>query len=138
MWLVTAFVAYATNAAWELAQRPLYAAGQDVTRCLVAAGWDAAYTIAALAMASAARQRWGRPAYWSTLILALLFLATGIELWALTTDRWSYSSAMPTVVGLGLSPVTQLPLLGAIVALLHIAATTRRRRFKPGRHVADR
>ncbi len=127
MWLVTALVAYAANTAWELAQRPLYGAGQDVTRCLVAAGWDAAYTIAALAMASAARQRWGRAAYWSTLILSLLLLATGIEFWALTTDRWSYSSAMPTLLGLGLSPLTQLPLLGAMVALVHGAAAARRR-----------
>jgi hypothetical protein len=69
----------------------------------------------------------GPPAYWSALILVLLLLATGIEFWALTTDRWSYSSAMPTILGSGLSPLTQLPLLGAMVAFVPGSAAARRR-----------
>jgi hypothetical protein len=112
---VTGGVALVTNAAWELTQRPLYAVDPSVLRCLSAAVVDAAYTVGAVFGAALVAQRDPR-AFLPVVAAALAVAAAGIESWALATDRWTYADAMPTVAGLGLSPLVQLPLLGALSA----------------------
>jgi hypothetical protein len=54
-----------------------------------------------------------RPADWAWIVALGLASSVAIELRALATGRWSYSSAMPLVPGLdiGLLPVLQLLLL---------------------------
>lgn len=37
-----------------------------------------------------------------------LFIAIGIELKAQLLDKWSYTDAMPTIFGIGISPLLQL------------------------------
>jgi hypothetical protein len=109
---VTAGVALAANGAWELTQRPLYAVDPSVLRCLSAAVVDAAYTVGAVLGAALVARRRPR-AFLPVVVAALAVAAAGIESWARNTDRWAYADAMPTVAGLGLSPLVQLPLLGA-------------------------
>ena len=48
------------------------------------------------------------------MILVLVAVSVGIELYALETARWTYNSFMPIipVVGVGLTPAVQLGLLG--------------------------
>lgn len=112
---VTGGVALVANGAWELTQRPLYAVDPSVLRCLSAAVADAAYTVAAVVGAALVAQRHPR-AFLPVVVAALAVAAAGIESWARNTDRWTYADAMPTVAGLGLSPLVQLPLLGALSA----------------------
>lgn len=71
---------------------------------------DAAYAVGAVLGAALVAQR--RPRAFLPVVVAALAVA-GIESWARNTDRWTYADAMPTVAGLGLSPLVQLPLLGA-------------------------
>lgn len=106
-------VALVTNAGWELGQRPLYATDVSVVRCLSAAIVDTA--VAAVAAAAVATTRHPR-AFLPAVIALLVVAAVGIETWALATDRWLYAEGMPRALGLGLSPLVQLPLLGAVSA----------------------
>lgn len=124
-WLVLAAVALGLNAAWEVAQRPLYNSPGSVAHCLRAAVTDAGWTIAAGAGAASVARRWRRQAFVPSLIVLLALIAIGIEAVALSTGRWSYVGAMPTLAGLGLAPLVQLPLLGVLAALA--AAWTARR-----------
>ena len=48
------------------------------------------------------------------IIVLGLIVAILIELWALGIDRWAYKEIMPTVFGIGLSPLVQLGLTGVI------------------------
>jgi hypothetical protein len=43
-----------------------------------------------------------------------LIAAAGIEVWAHITDAWSYGSAMPEILGIGVSPLIQLTTTGLI------------------------
>ncbi len=106
LWVVLAF---ALNFAWEMAQMPLYATRVTTERCLTAAGGDVAVTAIALALAAAVARgrRW---LLWAALILLLVGAAAAIERLALSAGRWSYA-AMPTLVGIGLAPLAQLPLI---------------------------
>ncbi|HEV2753472.1 MAG TPA: hypothetical protein VGV36_06515 [Solirubrobacteraceae bacterium] len=108
-------VALVTNAGWELGQRPLYATDVSVLRCLSAAVVDTGYTVAAVAPARVATTHHPR-AFLPAVIALLVVAAVGIETWALATDRWLYAEGMPRALGLGLSPLVQLPLLGAVSA----------------------
>jgi len=61
--------------------------------------------------------RWIRKAgkfdYVFIIVLGLI-VAIFIELWALGIDRWAYKEFMPTIFGIGLSPLIQLGLTGVI------------------------
>lgn len=116
-WLVLVGAALALNAVWELAQRPLYDDPGSVLHCLRAALTDAAWTLGAGGVALLAVRTWGRHAFVPALVVLLALAAVGIEAWALATERWSYAAAMPTLVGLGVAPLLQLPLLGALATL---------------------
>ena len=115
-WAVLIGTALIVNAAWELAQRPLYVGHTEIARCLQAAVVDAGYITASAALALwVARGRRGA-GFWLALTGSLAAAAAGVEAWAMSTDRWAYADAMPTIAGLGLSPLVQLPLLGALSA----------------------
>lgn len=116
-WLVLAGVALALNAVWELAQRPLYDDSGSVLHCLRAAVADSAWTLAAGGAAAAAAHRWDRSAFVPLIVALLAAIAIGIEVLALSSGRWSYAEAMPTLAGLGLAPAVQLPLLGLLAVL---------------------
>lgn len=54
----------------------------------------------------------------AVLVAGLAGAALGIERNALARGRWAYRPAMPTVGGVGLVPLVQLPLLGLTAARL--------------------
>lgn len=117
-------VAFVLNALWEVAQLPLYRDAHGIPACLGAATGDAAIILACLALAtSAATDR----VSWPLLTTLLATVAIGIELGALAAGGWAYSSAMPTLAGIGLAPLAQLPILGSLTVI-----AARRRRGKPG------
>lgn len=119
-WATLATLAFGLNAIWEVAQRPLYAGEQAIGGCLVAAGPDAALTLAAVGLALWLERRASAP-FWPLAVGVLLGTAVVIELWALASARWSYADAMPTIGPFGLAPLVQLPLLAA----LSVVATRR-------------
>lgn len=114
-WFALAGAALVANATWEVAQRPLYAGDTAVARCLQASLVDAAYIVAAAALAMLVARGRAR-VFMIVLICGLAVAAASIEAWALSTDRWRYDDTMPTIAGLGLSPLIQLPLLGWLAA----------------------
>jgi peptidoglycan/LPS O-acetylase OafA/YrhL len=126
-WLVLAGVALLLNAGWELAQRPLYAGEQPVWHCLRAALVDAACILAAAGAAAAIERRWGPGVGWCALVGGLAAVALAVELWALETQRWAYDAAMPTIGGVGLCPLLQLPALGTLAVLAARRSAGRRR-----------
>jgi hypothetical protein len=107
----------AALAGWEVAQMPLYAISHPLLGCLRAAVTDTGLTVAALVIARRAGARDSR-AFWLTLIGLLLLAAAVIEAAALASGRWAYSPAMPTLGGVGLVPLMQLPLLAGLAVLL--------------------
>lgn len=101
----------AANFAWEMAQMPLYATRMSVGRCMAAAGGDLVLTLAALALGGIlARGR--RPMFWALTVVLLTSAAVLIEALALSVGRWAYAVTMPTLLGIGLPPLLQLPLIG--------------------------
>ncbi len=60
-------------------------------------------------------------------LAVLTATAVFIELRAHAQGRWVYAAAMPTVETVGLSPLVQLPLTGAVaIGLAHAPAVRRR------------
>ena len=51
-------------------------------------------------------------------VFLLLMFAWTVEKHALRTGRWNYSSAMPTVLGVGLSPLLELAVTGTLTLVL--------------------
>lgn len=124
-WVGLAGVAFGVNLLWEFAQSPLYAGAADLPLWIYvrAAVVDAGLVAGAAAAATLIGRR-SRVAFWMVLLGALAAVAAYIEVRAVTGGRWSYSDLMPTVGVVGLSPLVQLPLTGALsVALVQPART---------------
>jgi hypothetical protein len=118
------FFAFFLNTWYELLHAGLYKNWTSysypviVHRILIAAAADAMISWALFNLVAVIRKGrwdWGKP--WNLMIiLATAFLGlagqTIAELFALKTGRWSYGPLMPTipVLGVGLTPVVQIPL----------------------------
>lgn len=104
-------VAFLLNIVWEKIQMPLYAVDVSVWECwmlcLKASIWDAFIIAGVYYFVDTPNQN---QRYILSVILCLL-IAIFIEQRALVEGRWTYSSRMPTIAGIGLSPLIQLPLL---------------------------
>jgi hypothetical protein len=132
--LALVLFAYALHFAWEMAHAKWFATMSELpfwtatAWCARAALWDVAISAAAyLAVALAARNgRWVAKA--SPLPIGVYFVlglavTVAIERSALATGRWRYAPDMPTIAGIGLSPLLQwivVPLLIIAVARLVI------------------
>lgn len=116
--------------AWEMLQAPLFDvfAGlsfwEHAWPCFVAAVGD--LLIAGIAYGATAllfrRPQWPFEPGWqwpAMLWFALGMLITiGYEHWALSVGRWGYTEAMPTLGGIGLSPILQWFAVPALTLLL--------------------
>jgi hypothetical protein len=111
---LTFLLAFLLNFVWENIHSYLYVVyrGQEITEMILmrAALFDALFITAVLSP-FILKPEWKRYV-WVSIAVALAF-AIKLELFALSTDRWSYNSFMPLVpwLGVGLSPSVQLPLL---------------------------
>lgn len=129
-------VAYALHFAWEMGQGPLFATMDRLpfrtatAWCARAAGWDvlisaAAYLAAALA---ARRLLWLHGRAWWPCAVYLgvgLVITIAIEKWAIAAGRWQYQEAMPTIAGIGLSPLAQWLLVPLAIAGIARAVSLR-------------
>lgn len=122
-------IAAALNLAWEIAQLPLYALeGRDratlaygIAHCT---GGDVLISLACYAAAALALGDWrwplGRPLAGIGIALATGMTYTVFSEWLNVSVRgtWAYAPAMPTLFGIGLSPLAQWLVVPAGVLLL--------------------
>lgn len=124
-WLVLAITAFVTNLVWENAHGVLYDHAIPGWRYLQAAGGDVVLVGIGVGAAATLRRCSVRTQVCAAVVV-LVGLAVGVEVHALTNGRWDYTAAMPTIWGIGISPLLQLPLTG--LASLAMARWLRRRR----------
>ena len=118
--------AYAMHFGWEMAHAWLFAPmdrlpfWQATAWCARAAAWDVAISVAAyLAAALAVRNalwihhsaRWPYAIYFAI----GLGITIAIERWASAEGRWQYREAMPTIAGIGLTPLLQWIVIPAVL-----------------------
>lgn len=119
LWLAVVVLTLVLHYLWEMVQAPLFTifAGDSFWSHALPCFWAAlgdvviamcAYTVAAAVFRRPAwplHRRWQRP--FVVCLLVGLAITILFEHYALATDRWNYSEAMPTIAGLGLSPLAQ-------------------------------
>jgi hypothetical protein len=116
-------VSVGINYLWEMVQMPLYDSMSfryflNWLLCFRASLGDGVIilTIWGVGLIFFRKIDWYRHLnFWSVLVLVVVgtLIAVGIELYALSVGRWSYSALMPLVppTGVGLSPLLQLLIL---------------------------
>lgn len=109
--------AFILNFFWEEAHSALYVSyrGEAITSLILfrAALFDATVITLFYFLFSRLPERLQKVWF---LLAALTVFAIGLEEWALTTDRWAYTSTMPIIpfLAVGLTPAIQLGVLGYI------------------------
>lgn len=116
------------NFVWEMAQAQFYSSMTGLPfwpatwLCTRAAAAD----VALLALFFLFAALVARDAVWplhptlkatATFFTACLLATVGIERWAIATNRWSYSDAMPLIFGAGALPLLQWVLIPALSVL---------------------
>jgi hypothetical protein len=145
-WAAVALFALLLHFAWEMLQFPLFAGmsaaphGTATRACLIATLGDGAISLFAYAGASGA----ARTATWvirprAPTVCAFFALGFAMAIAAEVANvrllaRWSYGPAMPTLLGIGLTPILQwtvVPPLILWLARAHVAGriTLTRREF---------
>ena len=110
-WFALGAAALVTNLVWENAHGVLYDHLIPGWRVLRAAGGDVLFVGAGVGLAWPLRRVSGR-AHAVGAALLLTVIAIGIETVALAEGRWGYVDAMPTIGGIGVSPLVQLAVTG--------------------------
>ena len=116
---IWAVLAFAFNLAWEVAHVRLYALwvesdGSQIARSILhCSSGDVAIALTAYALAgfALARADWLRTRPWAgcAIVVVASITFTAFSEWynVYRVGAWSYGSAMPTIFGLGLSPLMQ-------------------------------
>jgi hypothetical protein len=123
--VVLAIVAFALHFGWEMGHAKWFATMSELpfwtatAWCARAALWDVAITVASyLAAAVMARNSsWPRAPRISLVAIYFvvgLTITIAVERWALGVGRWRYEAAMPTVGGIGITPLLQWIVVPAI------------------------
>ncbi|MBS3087076.1 hypothetical protein J4226_00600 [Candidatus Pacearchaeota archaeon] len=109
-------IAFATNAIWELLHYPLYIDLSGIPQyphLFLATITDAIIitTIFLIISLKNSSSNWTKNPKKTDYLIALILpiaIAIAIETRALKIQRWAYTSSMPTILGIGLSPLIQL------------------------------
>ncbi|MGH7518260.1 MAG: hypothetical protein ACREOC_12460 [Gemmatimonadales bacterium] len=129
-WAALAGFAFLVHFVWEMWQAPFYRTMLDadhvtaVRTCTIATIGDAAITL--VAFAAGAWLSGGRPSLaYPSLRFVAVYIAAGIAATVLlewlnvyVLERWTYAHQMPTILGLGLTPLIQWLLLPPLVLWL--------------------
>lgn len=115
-------VAFVLNAIWELLHFGLYYDLSGIAKyphLLLAIFVDAVIILVIFLIISLISKgvNWvKKPLVWNYLVVVLVGVgvAVFIEIRALMIGRWAYKAAMPTVFGIGLSPLLQLAATGIL------------------------
>jgi hypothetical protein len=129
-----ALLAFALNLIWELAQLPLYTladrpAGEiayGIVHCTLGDGLIAfcGYLLVSLLLRS---PDWPTKRPWAGIglfsVLSVAFTAWSEWYNVYRTGSWAYAASMPTILGIGLSPLVQwIAVPGAMLALWRLRA----------------
>lgn len=120
--LVLFISAFILNFAWENLHFPLYAGNNigissKLGLMLYASSIDLFWILAVYLLIAAIDKKLKWELNKTNLILfsiLLITIAMFIEKFALSTGRWVYSSSMPIIFGIGLSPLIQLAITGLL------------------------
>lgn len=121
--------AYALHFAWEMGHSSLFAPMDRLpfwaatVWCARAAGWDVVISAAAYLAAALAGRRvlWVQQRVWWPFAIYFgvgLGVTIAIERWATSVGRWQYREAMPTIAGIGLSPLLQWIVVPAAIVVV--------------------
>ncbi|MBI2107087.1 hypothetical protein HYT57_03815 [Candidatus Woesearchaeota archaeon] len=119
-------IGFILNLIWEYLHYPLYKDLSGIPSNLhlwLAAFFDAFFILTIILLISLKNSNfsWTKKPKTIDYILAIiipLIIAIMIEIINLDLGRWEYSFSMPTIFGLGLSPLIQLPLITIISLFL--------------------
>lgn len=118
-WLIVAVATLVLHYTWEMLQAPWFEefagvpAVEHALPCLWSAFGDLGIAAGAYVVTAAVfrRVRWPfeREWFWPSVVWIILGLAATVvfEKWALSVGRWHYTDEMPTLAGIGLSPLLQ-------------------------------
>jgi hypothetical protein len=121
-----AIISFALHAVWEYAHLPLYTGYEGLFGpypvWVVATLGDVLYTLGAVLVLRLVKL----DKNYAALTLAGFCIAVFVEYKAMLLHRWAYAAAMPTVFGLGLSPLMQMTLLLPLAVWITQKAAFRR------------
>ena len=111
-----AFIVLILNLIWEFFHYRLYVdlTGISSTIHLIIASFADLFLVSIIFLIiSIFRKSMGwieNPKKWDYIIIVVLgiLIATVIEIYSLSNGRWSYTEFMPTIFGIGISPLMQL------------------------------
>jgi len=126
IFLLIFFLAFILNFLWEISHFPLY---DDLTgipkypHLLIATLTDAIiitfiFMLISLLNKNTSWIRHPKISDYLLIIIPTLIIASAIELYSVSNGRWSYKEIMPTIFGIGLSPLIQLAVTGIITLRL--------------------
>lgn len=127
IFLISIFItAFLINAIWELSHYQLYYDLSGIAKyphLFLATLTDALIITIIFLIISLKNKnlKWiKRPKIADYLIFIILALLTAllIETYALSIGRWTYKEAMPTILGIGLSPLLQLAITSILTILI--------------------
>ncbi|PJE73977.1 MAG: hypothetical protein COV02_00275 [Candidatus Terrybacteria bacterium CG10_big_fil_rev_8_21_14_0_10_41_10] len=125
--LVAGFVALFLNIIWEFSHHYLYIDLSGIPKyfhLIIASFADMIIVLGVFATVSLKNKNlnWLRNPRKSDYLMVIsmgLIVAIFVEIINLKLGRWEYTSAMPTLFGIGISPLTQLALTG-IISLIFV------------------
>ena len=120
--LILGFIVLTLNTAWEFSHYFLYVDSSGISKyphLIIASFADMAIIMGIFTTVSLKKKNfsWARNAKKSDYLLTVfsgLTIAAFIEYINLNLGRWAYTSAMPTIFGIGISPLIQLALTGTV------------------------
>ena len=110
-------VSFVLNLVWEYVHLPLYTGyeqlGSGLPLILWATSGDVLYTVLITAFVLLCSDKVGpwRPRQYAALGIGGLVVALLVEYKAMALHKWAYTTAMPTLLDVGLSPMLQLMIL---------------------------
>lgn len=130
------FAAWTTHFGWEMGQADFYSSMQNLpvwratAWCARAALSDVFISAIAYGAAAAVHSdiKWCQSLRISSFAIYIavgLVITIAIERWAVESARWSYDATMPTVAGIGLSPLLQWIVVPVFLLVVARSATRR-------------
>ncbi|MDP4012089.1 MAG: hypothetical protein Q8R00_00585 [Candidatus Nanoarchaeia archaeon] len=124
---IVGFIALILNILWEFSHHPLYIDLSGIPKYLhliIASFMDMLIIIGIFSIVSIKNRNFNwikNPSKFDYLMVVFLglIIAIFIEMMNLNLGRWEYTVAMPTLFGIGISPLIQLALTG-IISLIFI------------------
>jgi len=124
---IAGFIALILNIIWEFSHYPLYIDLSGIPKyphLIIASFMDMLIIMGIFAIVSLKNRNFNwikNPSKFDYLMVVFLglIIAIFIEMINLNLGRWEYTAAMPTLFGIGISPLIQLALTG-IISLIFI------------------